>query len=124
VRVAVATHPESATEVLLALEGVLREEHAALRVLDRERIEQAAERKLELDERLRSLSAGSALKKGDLDLLRRVREAALKNQLLIVHARACVQGVLSMVAGDTFSAYPGAKPARVAPAPLRLDVRG
>ena len=119
-----ATHPESATDVLLALEGVLREEHTALRALDRERIEQAAEQKLALDAKLRSLSAASALRKSDLELLRRVREAALKNQLLIVHARACVQGIISMVAGETFSAYPGAKAARVAPPPLRLDVRG
>jgi hypothetical protein len=103
---------------------VLREEHAALRKLDRDAIARAAEQKLELDAKLKAALPSSWPAQEDLPLVRRVRNAALNNQLLIVHARACVQSVLSMVAGDAFSTYPGAAPSRAAPLPLRLDVRG
>ena len=110
---------ETASVILEELERVLKEEHQALRVLDRDAIERAAEQKLALDARLRKTDPQAA----DLPALKRVRRAALDNQLLIVHARACLQSVIGMVTGDNFTTYPGTAPKRAAAEPLRLSVR-
>jgi hypothetical protein len=112
---------ESISAILEELESVLREEHRALRVLDHEAIERAAEQKLALDARLRAVENQKTAE--HQPALRRVRRAALDNQLLIVHARSCLQSILGMVTGDTFVAYPGATGKRAAPEPLRLNVR-
>jgi len=110
---------ETASVILEELERVLKDEHRALRVLDRDAIERAAELKLALDARLRKTEPLAA----DLPALKRVRRAALDNQLLIVHARACLQSVIGMVTGDNFTTYPGTAPKRAAAEPLRLSVR-
>ena len=112
---------DSISAVLKELETVLREEHRALRALDYEGIERAAELKTALDARLRAVENEKT--PADLPALKRVRRAALDNQLLIVHARACLQGIIGMVTGDTFVTYPGATGKRAAPEPLRLNVR-
>ena len=87
-------------DVLLELEEVLQHENRALRELDREAIEQAAAKKLELDALLRRFSGKALAGQADAELLESVRRSALANQLLLVHARSCVQGVLSMVTGQ------------------------
>lgn len=110
---------ETASVILEELERVLKDEHRALRALDRDEIERAAERKLVLDARLRRAEPTAA----DLPTLERVRRAALDNQLLIVHARACLQSVIGMVTGDNFTTYPGTAPKRAAAEPMRLSVR-
>jgi hypothetical protein len=112
---------DSISAVLQELEAVLREEHRALRALDYEGIERAAELKVALDARLRAVENEKT--PADLPALKRVRRAALDNQLLIVHARSCLQGIIGMVTGDTFVTYPGATGKRAAPEPLRLNVR-
>ena len=110
---------ETASVILEELERVLKDEHRALRALDRDEIERAAERKLVLDGRLRKTEPTAA----DLPTLKRVRRAALDNQLLIVHARACLQSVIGMVTGDNFTTYPGTAPKRAVAEPMRLSVR-
>lgn len=110
---------ETASVILEELERVLKDEHRALRALDRDEIERAAERKLVLDARLRRAEPTAA----DLPALKRVRRAALDNQLLIVHARACLQSVIGMVTGDNFTTYPGTAPKRAVAEPMRLSVR-
>jgi hypothetical protein len=90
-----AGHP--ARPILEELAGVLEAERIALVKLDREAISNHAARKLELDQAL--LGATRQLKLGaeERELLARVRERALANQLLLAHARSCVQGVLSLL---------------------------
>jgi hypothetical protein len=117
-------HSDKITAVLAELEELLAEEHKALLVLDHDTIAAAGERKLALDRKLREETQGNTPRAEHLELLIRVKRAALKNQMLIVHARASVQSVLSMVAGDV-NTYAGGTPSKPAPAsPLRLSVRG
>lgn len=105
------SHP--ARTVLVELEALLEAERAALIGLDREAIELFAARKLELDEAL--LAATSDVKLGPTEkaLLERVRQSALQNQLLLAHARSCVQGVLSLLTPANTPRYsaPGHSPA-------------
>jgi hypothetical protein len=109
---------------LTDLERTLEVEASALRSLDRQGIDAAASRKVELDAELHSSSLDD-LSQGDRPRLERIRRNALSNQLLLVHARACLQGVLSLATGlDLGPAYPAAPPSRSAHAPVRLDVRG
>jgi hypothetical protein len=88
-------HP--ARSILLELEQLLREEKAALVRLDREAIDAFAARKLELDIVLKEAVAKAPFGLGEKPLIERVRQAALSNQLLLAHARSCVQGVLSLL---------------------------
>ena len=112
---------ESVSVILDELEGVLREEHKALRTLDHEGIERAAQAKLALDARLRA--ADSRKTAADIPQLKRVRRLALDNQLLTVHARACLQGIIAMVTGEAPATYPGGTHRRAPTAPFRLSVR-
>src|SRR5262245_31782532 len=82
----------AAGEVLLDLERLLAAERDALVRLDRDAIEGFAARKLELDQQLRDCVAVQPLAASERALLERVRQAALSNQLLLAHARSCVQG--------------------------------
>jgi len=112
---------ESVSGILDELEKVLREEHTALRKLDYEGIERASAAKLALDERLRA--ADSKKKADDVPKLTRVRRMALDNQLLIVHARACITSIIGLVTGEAPATYPGATTRRAPIAPFRLSVR-
>lgn len=117
-------HSDNVNAILVELENLLSEEHKALLALDRDAIESAGERKLTLDRRLRAAACSAPPRAEHLPALVRVKRAALRNQLLLVHARASVQSVLSMVSGTQLSTYPGATPARAAPPALRVDFRG
>jgi len=117
-------HSDNINALLVELEQVLAQEHKALLALDRDAIESAGERKLSLDRRLRDASRDTPPRAEHLDVLVRVKRAALKNQLLIVHARASVQSVLSMVSGARFDSYPGSTPAKAAPPPMRVSFKG
>jgi hypothetical protein len=88
-------HPARA--VLLELEQLLIREKAALVRLDRDAIDAFAVRKLELDIVLKESAARAPFGIGEKQLIERVRQAALSNQLLLAHARSCVQGVLSLL---------------------------
>ena len=114
--------PLPLSQTLDELEAVLRDERLALTQLDREAIASAAEKKLRLDEALRlHLSQASATP----ELVARVEQlqkTAKLNQLLLVHARSCVHGMLQMLTGRTESPLP--RSGAAAPLPVALNVRG
>jgi hypothetical protein len=111
--------------VLLELEQLLAVEREALVKLDRDAIEAFAASKLELDAQLRQCVAAQPLGAEDRQSLERVREAALANQLLLAHARSCVQGVLTLLAPANAPGYsaPG-HAANTQPPPLALNFKG
>lgn len=123
-------HP--ARGILKQLEQLLADERAALVQLDRESIEAFATRKLELDAELQSAAREAPLGASEKDLLEHVRQAALSNQLLLAHARSCVQGVLTLLSpahapgyaapGAATSHTGGAQSAATMP-PLALNFR-
>jgi hypothetical protein len=118
-------HPARA--VLLELAQLLICEKEALVLLDREAIESHAARKLELDAALQAAALAQPLAASEKELLAQVREAALANQLLLAHARSCVQGVLSLLGPGNMPAYtaPGQSPAQSnpLPPPIALNLR-
>src|SRR5262245_25860806 len=89
------SHPAHA--LLEELSSLLEAERDALVRLDREAIAAFAARKLELDQALAKAVAEQPLGAAEKDVLERVRNRALDNQLLLAHARSCVQGVLSLL---------------------------
>jgi hypothetical protein len=105
---------------------LLAEERKALVRLDRDAIESFAARKLELDAALRERCEVAPLELGDRRLLELVRHAALENQLLLAHARSCVQGMLALLAPHNAPGYsaPGHGTAGAAhPPPMALNLR-
>ena len=124
------TERSPASEVLLELEQLLSVEREALVKLDRDAIEAFATRKLELDAQLRQCVAAQALVAADRQQLERVRDAALSNQLLLAHARSCVQGVLTLLAPGNAPGYsaPGysapGHASNAPPPPLALNFKG
>jgi hypothetical protein len=109
-------------ETLTELEGTLEEERLALRTLQRPAIDEAAARKVALEQRLRELAASKvSLGASERKMLERVRRAAQRNMILLIHARTCLRGALAAVGGCLDGAYPAARAPSVAP--LRLDVR-
>jgi hypothetical protein len=119
-------HP--ARSVLMELADLLEAERAALVCLDRSAIESFANRKLELDAALHRAVGEAKLGASEQALLDRVRQSALSNQLLLAHARSCVEGVLSLLTPANTPRYtaPGhAQSAHGAPAapPIALNLR-
>jgi hypothetical protein len=118
-------HP--ARGVLAELAELLEAERVALVNLDREAIAAFASRKFELDQELQSATSQEKLGPEERDLLARVRENALSNQLLLAHARSCVQGVLSLLTPANSPRYtaPGHSPTNAAPdaPPVALNLR-
>lgn len=112
---------DSISIILDELETVLRAEHEALRKLDYTGIERASEQKLALDGRLRAADATKTA--ADVPKLTRVRKMALNNQLLIVHARACLTSIIGLVTGEAQVTYPGATNKRMHVSPVRLSVK-
>jgi flagellar biosynthesis/type III secretory pathway chaperone len=115
-----------ASEVLLELEQLLISERDALARLDRDAIEAFAARKLELDAQLKQRVAEQPLVADERALLERVRQSALSNQLLLAHARSCVQGVLSLLSPAVAPAYgaAGQPQGNSQPPPMALNFRG
>jgi flagellar biosynthesis/type III secretory pathway chaperone len=123
-----SAHP--AEGVLSELEVLLGDEREALVKLDRDAIEAFAARKLELDALLESAARERPLGASERAVLERVRQAALANQLLLAHARSCVQGVLTLLApgnapGYSAPGYPtaGHAGAGSTPPPIALNLR-
>jgi len=109
-------------ETLTELEGTLEDERRALRTLRRAAIDEAAGRKVALEKRLRELAASKvSLGPTERKSLERVRGAAQRNMMLLIHARTCVRGALAAVSGCLDGAYPTIRAPAVAP--LRLDIR-
>ncbi len=108
--------------LLNRLELVLCEERRALRALDHDAVEDAARQKLELAEQLsRALSDGEGLT--EHERLQRIRLGLVHNQLLLVHARDAVRGVLGILTGAAGPTY-GPRGARHLGASGGLDTTG
>jgi len=120
-------HPAAA--VLRELELLLGEERKALVELDRDAIETFATRKLELDAALTRAVQDEPLGASERASLERVRQAALANQLLLAHARSCVQGVLTLLAPGNAPGYSASgqntsyAAAGSTPPPIALNMR-
>jgi hypothetical protein len=99
------------------LERLLEEETAALRKLDHSTIDRITVSKLMLCERLEKQVAGRKTEAADLERLQRIKKLSLYNQVLLVHARDSVRGVLALLTGET----PGTR--RSSSDGLRLSVR-
>lgn len=109
---------EALPPVFAELERVLAEEAHALKKLDRDAIERAAEQKARLCDELAQARAG--LTPAQRPALERLRKAALRNHMLLTHARDSVRQVLSIAAGRSGSG----RPSSPVLGGLRLDVRG
>lgn len=128
-----ASSSSAVRQVLAELEELLEGERAALVCLDRDAIDVYAARKLELDAALQEAVKVEPLAPSDKEVLERVRQAALRNQLLLAHARSCVQGVLSLLSpgsAPVYSAQGYAAPGHgtgnhtsPAPPPIALNLR-
>lgn len=116
-----------ATQLLEQMEQLLMEEKQALVVLDRDQIEALADAKLQVDECLRKAVEHCPLAAAHRPLLERVKSQALANQLLLVHARSCVQGVLSLISPRVSPGYSGGQRApglhASNPPPMALNLR-
>jgi hypothetical protein len=99
--------------LLAELEAVLLEETAALKKLDRAAIERAAEHKERLAQEI--AASGLRLEPGHRAGMDRVRRRALRNQMLLSHARDGVRQVLGLASGRPSSPVLGG---------LRVDLRG
>lgn len=107
---------------LAEIQDVLEAERVALRTLDLPGIELAAERKKQLEERLREFGAKGPLAEDERIAVSKVRDAALANQLLLVHARSCVRGALALATGQSSEPYAHASSASAGP--LRVNLKG
>lgn len=108
---------ESITETLLDLERLLVEEDDALRRLDRTAIDTITEKKLALLPTLEGMKG--RLGDAERPVLERIKQRALSNQLLLVHARDSLHGVLEIAMGGPRHGYTSDLPR-----PRRLSVRG
>ena len=106
-------HGEALPPLLAELEEVLAAESRALKKLDRAAIDRVTDEK----ERLLQAIAGSGMKlaASQQGALERLRKTALRNQMLLAHARDGVRQVLGIASGRPSSPVLGG---------LRLDVRG
>lgn len=103
------------------LEAVLEKERLALRKLDTDAISRAADEKLRLDAELRR----APMPTHSVDLqqrFERVQHTARVNQILIAHARSCVQGMLSLLTGHHTSN--GSRAGSAPPPPVAVNLRG
>ncbi len=116
-----AVEQPTTRSTILAFLEVLEVERRALHVLDREAIEAAALRKLELTEQLSNLlkEAGTA---SDAQLLPGLLEKIRRNHLLLSHARSCIGGILSLFQPQESVGYFDSN--RPSSAAVRLNLRG
>jgi len=102
------------------IEQLLPIEADALKRLERDRIDEFAERKLALFERLQNALGATQVTASHRAQLERVKQSALHNQVLLVHARDCTRSVIALATGERHSLRPAAPDA----SGVRLDVRG
>jgi flagellar biosynthesis/type III secretory pathway chaperone len=110
--------------VLADLETLLAQEREALKRLDTDSIESITERKARLERELRELSEACDLTGAEREVAGRIREAAQANQLLLVHARACVRNALAIATGQAASQYTAGGAEAAVPSALRVNVKG
>jgi hypothetical protein len=82
------------------LETLLREETAALTALDRDAIERISSCKLSVCERMTKYGKSGHKSQARRAQLQRIRRQAIHNQVLLVHARDSVRGVLALLTGQ------------------------
>lgn len=114
---------EPSFELLLdELEALLNSEREALKRLDRDEISASAETKMRLDLALKAAPLPSPVTEALVLRMERVRQSAQVNQILLAHARSCVQGMLQLLTGRFES--PIARAGSAAPPPVALNFRG
>jgi hypothetical protein len=91
--------------ILIELDTLLSVEQQTLKKLAADEIEQLATRKLELIEDLTKLLPPGGPRGEDAAALKRIREKQLRNQLLLVHARDSVRGLVALLAGNGTTDY-------------------
>lgn len=112
-------------EILVSIEQTLQVEHQALRSLNVAEIDKASDRKERLTAKLQSLVPRIIPTAEVRDAVARVRAAAQANQILLLHARSCVKGAMSLLTGNPADAASYApRRASSPPSPVRLNVRG
>ena len=104
---------EALPPLLAELEQVLVEESVALKRLDRDAIDRAADAKERILAEL--ASSGMKLEATHQRGAARIRQHALRNQMLLAHARDAVRQVLGTASGRPSSPVLGG---------LRLNLRG
>jgi hypothetical protein len=107
---------------LAELERLHAEETLALRTLSRDAIDLLTERKLELWQKLREVTAHVTPQAEDRACLERLKRAALLNQMLIHHARDAVRTILQSTTGQPLVSE-SSRPHAVQDG-LRVDFRG
>jgi hypothetical protein len=115
-----AGNSSSIEDLLGEIERLLEVETEALKQLDRDRIEAAAEGKLAAFQSLEAALQKTPLIAAHRAQLERIKRAALKNQVLLVHARDCTRSVIALATG----ARPSLRPDAPEASGVRLDLRG
>jgi hypothetical protein len=105
------------------LEELHRAEVEVLRRLSRDQLDELIDRKLVLWERLHALTTETKPGPEARAQLERIRSAALRNQVLLHHARDAVRTILQSASGQPLSSPPG-RPAGAIQGGLRVDFRG
>jgi hypothetical protein len=109
--------------ILDELEALLSREREALRCLNQDALAEATEEKLRIDEVLTRIGASYAPTVDERSQLVRIRREARINQLLLVHARSCVQGALQLVTGETYQT-PSLRQSPALHSPVAVNLRG
>jgi len=105
------------------LDQTLSTERHSLEKLDRRGIERASERKLELVRLINEARQEQGIAKESQELLARVQDNARTNHLLLVHARSCVRGALSLLQKEPLPEGPATGRASTS-APLAVSIKG
>jgi hypothetical protein len=108
--------------VLDELEALLDREREALRRLDQAALAETTEHKLHLDEQLTRLAALVQPTSLERDQLAHIKRSARINQLLLVHARSCVQGALQLATGEAYQT-PSLRQSPTTQNPVAVNIR-
>src|SRR3954470_16194247 len=105
-----------------SIEKVLRDEYPALPRLDAAGIAEATEKKLALDEKLRSFGGKLPSRPEVRPAIERLKSAAQMNQALLIDARPGLKGAFETLAGSPAEANSYARPL-ASSAAVRINVR-
>ena len=97
--------PTNITQILLELDTLLDAERQALKDLAANDVEDIAARKVQLVAQLAQLIPGANPSAEEAAALKRIREKQLRNQLLLVHARDSVRGLITALTGSRPASY-------------------
>ncbi|MFZ5894336.1 MAG: hypothetical protein ACOY0T_24960 [Myxococcota bacterium] len=117
-----ATQSDEFDALLNDFEALQARETAVLRAMKSSEIDGITLEKEQLTERLRDLGTRVRPAAHHRARLQRLRERAVLNQLLLIHARDAVRTILSQVSGTPFDGLPNARKP-IGAEGLRLNVR-